>query len=623
MDKNSWIGLGLIFLLLIAWQYFTRPTAEQIEAQQRIQDSLAQVQDSLANINTAVPDTLPEQTVIAAPPQQLDSVTLARSFGGFASQATGEEKTYTLENELVEITFSNKGGRIVDVFLKDHVQTTLTEEKKQERVPVRLMEDPKNRFEYLFPGSDGGQVSSQDLFFDVYQEGNTLTFRIPTGNGKFFEQQYSLSEGTYLVDYTLGLEGLKGLPGVQNELTLNWENYLSALELNTRYELQYSCQYFRTVSESTSYCSCTKDDEEDSGGERLQWVSQTNQFFNTSLIAKEGFSSGRMVHRILPDEDENLKVMAAQLKIPLNSSSFAMQLYSGPNEFSRLRDVGYNLEEVIPYGWSIFGTINRWVIRPIFKFLSSFIGNMGIVILMLTLLVKLTLYPLTYRMLYSQSKMGALKPQLENLRKKTKDDQQQYQVESMKLYREFGVSPLGGCLPMVVQMPIWFALYRFFPAGIEFRQEGFLWANDLSSYDVIAWLPFEIPFGFGSHISLFTLLWAATTLVYTFYNTRHMDMSANPAMKYMQYIMPVFFMGFFNSFASGLTCYLLFSNLINITQTLVTKNLVINQDKVRAELEENRKKPKKKGGFQERLENALREQQRMQEQQSQKKKKRK
>jgi YidC/Oxa1 family membrane protein insertase len=223
-------------------------------------------------------------------------------------------------------------------------------------------------------------------------------------------------------------------------------------------------------------------------------------------------------------------------------------------------------------------------------------------------------------MLYSQSKMAALKPQIEQLKAKFKSDPQQQQVETMKMYREFGVNPLGGCLPMLAQMPIWFALYRFFPASIEFRQAPFLWATDLSSYDVITKLPFEVPFGFGSHLSLFTLLWAITTLIYTYFNTKDMDMSANPAMKYMQYIMPLFFLGFFNSYASGLTAYLLFSNVINIGQTVVTKKFVIDHDKIKTKLEANKAKPKKKSGFQARLENALKEQQKIQAQRAKKNK---
>jgi YidC/Oxa1 family membrane protein insertase len=240
------------------------------------------------------------------------------------------------------------------------------------------------------------------------------------------------------------------------------------------------------------------------------------------------------------------------------------------------------------------------------------IVSKGIVILMLTLIVKLLLYPLTYRMIYSQSKMTALKPEMEKMKEKYADDPQKQQAETMKVYREFGVNPLGACLPMFVQMPIWIALYRFFPASIEFRQASFWWSNDLSSYDEFFQLPFSIPFGFGDHLSLFALLWTLSTLVYTWYNSKNMDFSAQPGMQYLQYIMPIMFMGFFNSSAAGLSSYMFFSNLLNIGQTLVTKNFVINESKIKAQLEENRKKPKKKGGFGERFENLLKEQQKQQ-----------
>lgn len=222
-------------------------------------------------------------------------------------------------------------------------------------------------------------------------------------------------------------------------------------------------------------------------------------------------------------------------------------------------------------------------------------------------------------MLYSQAKMQALKPTLAKLTEKFSDDAQKKQVETMKIYREYGVSPLGGCMPMVIQMPIWYALFRFFPASITFRQESFLWANDLSSYDVIAYLPFEIPM-FGAHISLFTILWAVTTVLYTYYNTKHMDMSANPAMKYVQYFMPLMFLFFFNNYASGLTCYMFFSNLFNILQTVLTKRFVFDNDKIAAELEKQKAKPKKKGGFQARLEEAMKQQQQLKQQQAAKKK---
>jgi len=225
-------------------------------------------------------------------------------------------------------------------------------------------------------------------------------------------------------------------------------------------------------------------------------------------------------------------------------------------------------------------------------------------------------------MLYSQAKMAALKPQIEALKKKIGDDSQAQQVETMKLYRETGVNPLGGCLPMVIQMPIWIALYRFFPASIEFRQESFLWATDLASFDVITWLPIDVWF-YGEHISLFTILWAVSTVAYSYYNSKHMDMSANPAMKYVQYLMPIMFLFFFNSFAASLTCYMFFSSLFNIAQTLITKNVIINKDKVEKELSEYKKKPKKKGGFQSRLETALKQAQDAQEQREKNKQRKK
>ncbi|MEO1437529.1 MAG: membrane protein insertase YidC, partial [Bacteroidota bacterium] len=259
--------------------------------------------------------------------------------------------------------------------------------------------------------------------------------------------------------------------------------------------------------------------------------------------------------------------------------------------------------------WSIFGWVNRHIVRPLFNFFAGFLPNYGLVILALTVLIKFALYPLTFRMLRSQAKMQALKPQIEKLKEKIGDDAQKMQVEQMKLYRETGANPLGGCMPMLLQMPVWIALYRFFPASIDFRQKSFLWADDLSSYDAIVTFG-DIPLissVLGNHLSLFTILWAVTTVIYTYYNSKHMDFSANPTMKYIQYFMPVMFLFFFNNYAAGLTCYLLFSNLFNIGQTIITKQFIINHDKIAQELEENKKKPKKKGGFQERMEKAMKE----------------
>lgn len=628
MDRNTVIGFLLIFLLLVLWQQFNAPTPEQLELEKRRQDSIALAQDQpYAEIDSLAEPTLPSGSdTLQEASDSLVQAQISGTFGAFAPAAKGEGKVYRLENDLMTVTFNSKGGRITDVRLKEYHKILEDENGEQTKVPLHLMEDGKNQFGYFLPMSNipKGGVNTADLIFapTIDLNNREIIFRASAGGSRYFEQRYKLREGSYVIDYDLRFEGLDQiLSGNVEDIQLNWVNFLDKVELNTNYERNYSTIYYKPVDDDPDYCSCTSDDIEKLDEQRLKWVSNTNQFFNSSLIAETNFNSALLETKMLDVANDDLKVLNTQVNIPFGRSAseiFNMDFYIGPNEYARLRAAGPDLEDIIPFGWSIFGTINRWVIRPIFGFLSGFIGSAGIVILLLTFLVKLALYPLTYKMLYSQSKMAALKPRIEKMKEKLKGDQQQVQMETMKLYREFGVNPLGGCLPMVLQMPIWFALYRFFPASIEFRQASFLWATDLSSYDVIARLPFEIPF-FGAHLSLFTLLWAITTLIYTYYNTKHMDFGANPAMKYLQYIMPIMFLGFFNSFAAGLTCYLLFSNLFNITQTVVTKNYIIDQDKIQEQLEAYKKKPKKKSGFQERLEAAMKEQQRVQaERQSQK-----
>lgn len=624
MDKNTVIGFVLIFLLLVVWQQFNAPTPEELELEKLRQDSIALAQEqAYAEIDTIQEKTLvPGIDTLVNASDSVKTARLGGDFGAFAPAAAGEGKVYRLENEVMTVTFNSKGGRITAVKLKNYHKVLEDEKGEQTKVPLYLLEDDKNKFTYFLPMASvpGGGVNTGDLYFNptIDLDNGQIIFRASAGGSRYFEQKYTLRPDTYIIDYDIKLEGLQNvLDGNTENIRLSWLNYLDKLELNTNYERNYSTVYYKPVEDDPDYCSCTSSDVEEIKDQKLKWISNTNQFFNSSLIAESSFNSALLETEILEVENDDLKILNSQIDIPYgrgSSESFNMDFYIGPNEFGRLRRAAPDLEDIIPFGRSIFGTINRWVIRPIFTFLSGFIGSKGIVILLLTLLVKVALYPLTYKMLYSQSKMAALKPRIEKMKEKHKDDQQAVQMETMKLYREFGVNPLGGCMPMLLQMPIWFALYRFFPASIEFRQASFLWATDLSSYDVIARLPFELPMGFGAHLSLFTILWAITTLIYTYYNTKHMDFGTNPAMKYMQYIMPIMFLGFFNSFASGLTCYLLFSNLLNITQTVVTKSYIINHDKINEELEAYKKKPKKKSGFQERLQAAMEEQKRIQEQ---------
>ncbi|MFN0014993.1 MAG: membrane protein insertase YidC [Saprospiraceae bacterium] len=619
-NLNTIIGMVLIFILVYFWMQFSAP--EQ-PAQQPAPEKKEQKSGKPAE--TANP-TAPQPAAPVAADSASKLLVHAAQYGVFAPAATGTEQDVVLENDLLRVTFTSKGGRIKEVFLKKYLKINLDSAGMDVQSPLRLLEDEKNRFEYLIPAAGApNRISSTDLYFQASKTGNTVTFRAPTSTGGYFEQTYTLRADNYELAHQVGGQGLlTALAPGQNSLRLNWVNHLDKLERNQEYERTMSTVYFRADNEDPDYCDCRANATENLGQQPVKWFSHSNQFFNSSIIARD-FTFREFIGEtiVLTNEDPDLKIVRSSALVPLENGKASMTLYTGPNEFDRLQSYGVALEDIIPFGSSMFGAINRWIIHPIFDFLSKFIGSAGIVILLLTLIVKLLLYPLTYRMVYSQAKMAALKPKIDELRKKHGDDQQAMSVETMKLYSEFKVNPLGGCLPILLQMPIWFALYRFFPAAIEFRQSSFLWATDLSSYDVAVHLPFHL-IGFGTHLSAFTLIWVITTLWYTWYSMKQMDSSAMTnsdqmkIMKYMQYGMPVMFMFFFNSFAAGLTLYLCFSNILNIGQTVVTKQFFIDKEKITAQLEANKNRPKKTGGWRDRFEAAMREQQRVQEERSKK-----
>jgi YidC/Oxa1 family membrane protein insertase len=635
MDRNTVIGLVLLFVLFVVWVFINSPTQEEIEAQRLEQERQRQLEatedqdTSLALIEDKVEIIETEQhSERIVPADSLEQLIRKRAiFGPFARAGSGQQQEIILENDHLRLVFSNKGGRITEAWVKEYQRSFLGENNEELRDSLFLLNHPSNQFEYFLQLRENNMmVNTGELYFDTEISGNTISFKLPAENGGYFEQKYTLKEDSYVIDYQLNFINLQNiLINDPSPVSLNWVNYLNKLEQNTGYERYFSTVYFKEESKRSSYCSCRSSDSENKTATPLRWISHANQFFNSSLVgSSEPFHGGYVETIMLDEEVEELKLLRSRLDIPVNAggrSTFDMTFFIGPNEFDRLREIGHDLSDIVPFGWSIFGTINRWVIRPMFNILFQFIGHHGWAIIILTFIVKMVLYPLTYKMLFSQAKMGALKPHMEKLREKFKGDQQKLQMETMKVYREFGVNPLGGCMPMVLQMPIWFALYRFFPASIEFRQASFLWASDLSSYDAIVYLGFTIPF-YGAHISLFTLLWAGTTVIYTYYNTRHMDMNAvNPMMKNIQYFMPIMFLFFFNSFAAGLTAYLLFSNILNIAQIIATKEFLFDETKIKAQLEENKKKPKKKGGFQARLEEVLKEQQRIAEERNKNKKK--
>ena len=618
---------------MIMWSYMNQPSQAEIDRQTTIQDSIALVskQVKLATIaeQDKTADAMQEQAVtISDSARQLQNTGI---YGSFAPAAIGSSKTYTLENPNVKIEFSNKGGNIISAHLKDYKSSALVDGEDIGYTPLYFMNDGRNRFNYKLstPKVPARMINTEELYFTPTQSGNSISFKAKTSDGGYIEQSYTLADDGYNVDYDLNLVGMnQHLDTGRKSVTLEWDSYLNRLEKNNKFEQTYSTVYFRdNQDEDVDYCRCVSDADEDLSEDKIDWIANVNQFFNTSLITTNTpFTGGKFETKMIDqesDSDKALKLIKSEIEMPYDQSanqSINMKMYIGPNKFENLKEYGVELEEIIPYGTSIFGSINRWFIRPFFGFLSGFIGSKGIVILVLIFLIKMALYPLMYKMLASQAKMGALKPEIAKLTEKYKEEPQKKQMETMKIYQQYSVSPFGGCMPMIAQMPIWYAMFRFFPASIEFRQEPFLWATDLSSYDVFFQHGIDIPF-LGNHISLFTLLWAVTTLIYTYYNTKHMDMSANPAMKYVQYFMPVMFLGFFNSYASGLTTYMFFSNLINILQTVITKKFVFDDEKILSELNIQKEKPKKKNSFAQRLQEQIRQAQALQEQQAKAKKK--
>jgi len=625
MDRNQVIGILLIMATFMIWTIVSAPSKEELEKSKKTQDSIALAEQGRVSPPKQMISEVDSATLQTPASDSASMLKFSALLGGFASAGTGTEELNVLENEWVRVTFSNKGGIIKEVLLKKHYKTVVDSAGKESKELIKILSSPENRFSYDLPVANAAQgiVKTQDLYFQTSSDNTTITFRAPAGQDAYFEQKYTLAPDDYRISYAVTAKGLENVLSPQTkELKLYWENHLQKYERGEQYEQNNSTVYFKEKEEVRDYCSCTSDDTKELKERPLQWVSHANQFFNTSLIpVNADFPSGVVSTKMTDYKSSDyVKVVTSELVIPIGNvgnNAFEMLIYSGPNEFKRLSAFNNNLEEIIPFGSSIFGTINRWFIRPFFDFLSQYIGSKGIVIILLIFLIKMLLYPLMYKMLYSQAKMGALKPELAHLKEKYKDDMQKQQMETMKIYREYGVSPLGGCLPMVLQMPIWYALFRFFPASITFRQEPFLWASDLSSFDVLFYMGFEIPF-FGAHVSLFTLLWAVSTIIYTYYNMQNVDLSANPAMKYVQYIMPIMFLAFFNNYASGLTCYMFFSNLINILQTVVTKNYIFDESKIREELLKEKAKPKKKSGFTARLEDAMKQQQAMQEQKKKK-----
>lgn len=598
MDRNSIIGICLIVLLVLGYSIYTQPSAEQIAAEKKTRDSIALVEkqkkETIAPAKTETPVT---SIVDSTSTVNTDSLENASRFGVFVGQSKGNEQLSFLENKNIKVTIQNKGGRIAGVQLKEY--------KTWDGKPVELFSADSSIFNLSF--SSGNKIfQTKDFYFSTSSTANSVSMKLEAGAGKYLELLYSLPSDGYMLGCKINMVGL-------NDIIASNTNYLEAdvrdiilpKEKSITNERNASAIYYRFNEEDVDHLVALKSDKKELTG-NVKWMALKQQFFTTILVADQNFEKPTVAVETNDKSEKEITQMSAAFTVPFNhgtNESFGMQMYFGPNHYQTLKkiDKTLQLEKQINLGWGIFGWVNRFFVIPIFNFLDGFNWSYGLIILILTIAVRIVLLPLTYRSFISQAKMKVLQPEMADLNAKYPDDPMKKQQETMAMYRKAGVNPLGGCLPGLLQMPILIAMFSFFPASIELRQQGFLWADDLSTYDSIANLPFNIPF-YGSHVSLFTLLMTISTLIYTRMNMQ-MSSAVNPQMKWIMYLMPIMFLGIFNSYSAGLSYYYFLSNVIGFGQQYIFKAMV-DEDKIHRQIQENKKRPAAatKSKFQQRLE---------------------
>ncbi len=564
---------------------------------------------------------------------------LRDAYGVFASAAVGEEKSYVIKNDVLELTLSTKGAYVENVILTEYVTW--------DSLPLISFDDETAKFNVAFFAANRN-INTFDLYFEPYVNNQpyngdsllivgespvTVSFRAYSDNyfgekslDSYVEFAYTMKPGEYMVDFDINMIGMKDvIPSNTNFLTLDWTvDLLQQEKAVDRYN--GSTVYYKYLNDDVESLSETStDDEEEEIRSNLKWISFKQRFFSTTLEAKDYFDNAVVGMKTLKksNNDRYLKTMYTDVTLPYNGldndNKIQMSYYFGPNSLKIMEKYDLDLEKQIPLGGKLVSWINRYIVINVFNWLGNYGWNYGIVILVLTLIIKLCLMPFAYKSYMSSAKMRALKPEMDELNAKypKQEDAMKKQQAVMDLYKKAGASPMSGCLPMLLQLPILWAIFRFFPSSIELRQQSFLWADDLSTYDSILDLPFNIPF-YGDHVSLFTLLMTAATLLYTYMNNKMM-MSAQgnqamPGMKLMMYLMPIMFLGIFNSYSAGLSYYYLLVNLFTFLQMYLFR-LFVNEDKLRKKIEEAKKRPVKKSNFQKRLEEMQKQQQQMQRQQ--------
>lgn len=600
MDRNSFIGILLIGLIVILFSLYNQPDKKNTESNNPVTNTVNEkkLTSKIDELSSSIQENKEEIT----PDTNTNQLTVNES--PFL-QNTNEEKFITIENELIKLTFSNKGGRIYRSELKGF--------KTYNGNPVVLFDGKENKFEYQFI-ADNKTINTHNLFFSdsiIYHNNGSksISLRAYIDRYRYIEQLYSLKSDGYVVDYQLNFVGLNNIISANtNYINLNWKAYLLNQEKSLENERNATTAYYKYLNEDPDYLSERSAKEEEKLTTSIKWVSFKQQFFNTTLIAQNAFEEGLVEYETGTNADY-IKQLHAEFVLPYNHAAnyqFPMQFYMGPNQYNTLKDLNIALDKIVPLGWGIFRWVNKFFIIPVFDFLNSFISNYGVIILIMTILIKLILSPFTYKSYISSAKMKVLQPELAVFKEKYGNDPQRLNAEQLKLYRSAGVNPLGGCLPMLLQMPILIAMYSFFPSSIELRQESFLWADDLSTYDSILDLPFNLPF-YGDHVSLFTLLMTVTTFLSMQANSQMTQ--GNPQMKIMQYIMPIMFLPIFNGLSAGLTYYYFLANVITFLQQYVIKKFIVDENVIHNKIQENKKKPKKKSSWQKRLEDYARKQQ--------------
>ena len=628
-DVNSLIGFLLLGLLMVWYLQMNKPSEEELAKQKT-----EQVQDSIQKAQQANRPTTPTQestpTMAVQPTDSLGLINIQNQLGAFSYSATlpsAKENTTVIENDLVKLTVSNKGGQITEVELKKY--------KTWRKETLYLIKDANAAFNINFGTTDNRILNTKDLFFEPTFTKNgdseVLSMKLKVSSDRFLEYRYELKPDEYMMDFAIRSQGLSTVINTSQALNLDWELNAYRNEKSAYAEDMYTWYYYKAEDDVTYLNKDEAETEED-----VDWVVFKQHFFTSILKTDTPFAKAEVASKnIVEDEEQDtITYRKFTLKAPLDMKSgelnYAMNMYYGPSDYKILKQYKEtDLDETVDLGWGIFGFINRTIFVPVFSFLSSFIGNYGLLIILMTIVVRILMSPVVYKSYLSSARMKVLRPEMKAITDKYpgKENAMKRQQETMALQRKAGVSPLAGCIPALLQMPIFFALFKFFPTNIELRQKGFLWANDLSSYDTVYKLPFDIPF-YGDHISLFPIL-ASVAIFFYMRMTQSQQANMQPPtqegmpdmgkmMKMMMYMSPLFMLVFFNNYASGLSLYYFISNLLTIAIMLVIKNYVIDEKKIHAQIQENKAKPeKKKSKFRQRLDDAMKQ---AQEQQAQQKK---